>query len=186
MAAYLEPDTGRRWRAWHIAAWTTAAALLSLPLVAMQFTDEVDWTGLDFLVMGTILFACCAVFQLATRRARDFAHLAAVAIAVGTSFLLAWINLAVGIIGDEDAPANLMYVGVIAIAIVGSLFGGPDPRGHAGAMLAAAIAQGVVAVVVAVAGLGDWRSLALSAFFVVPWLAAAALFARSARSAGPH
>ena len=183
MAAYLDNDDGRRWRAWHIAAWATAAALLSLPLVAMQFTDAVDWTGSDFLVMGVVLFACCAVFHLGTRRARDFAQLAAVAIAVGTAFLLTWINLAVGIIGGGDAPANLMYFGVIAIAIVGSLFVGSDPRALAGAMLATAIAQGVVAVVVAIASLGDWRSLALSAFFVVPWLAAAALFARTARAA---
>jgi hypothetical protein len=133
--------------------------------------------------MGAILFTCCAVFHFGTRRARDFAHLAAVAIGVGTSFLLLWINLAVGIIGAEDEPANLMYAGVIAVAIVASLYAGPSPRGLAGAMLATAIAQAVVAAVVVVAGLGDWRSIVLSASFVVPWLAAAALFARSAREA---
>ena len=181
MAAYLEHDSGRQWRAWRIAAWTAAAALLSLPLVAMQFTDDVDWTGLDFLVMGVLLFACCAAFHLGTRRARNFAHLAGVAVAVGASFLLVWINLAVGIIGGEDAPANLMYFGVVAVAIVASLIAGSDPRGLARAMCAAAIAEALVAIAVVVMGFGDWRSIALSVSFVVPWLAAAALFTYSAR-----
>ena len=180
MAANLDDFPGRRWRPWRIAAWTAASALLALPLVAMQFTDAVEWTGSDFLVMGVILFACCAAFHLGTQRARDFTQLAAVAIAVGTSFLLVWINLAVGIIGAEDEPANLMYFGVVAVAVLAALYAGPDPRARARAMYAAAIAQTLVAVVVIVLGLGDWRSITLSAFFIVPWIAAAALFGRSA------
>lgn len=43
MAVNAGRDIGRRARRWRIAAWGTAALLLVLPLVAMQFTDEVDW-----------------------------------------------------------------------------------------------------------------------------------------------
>ena len=31
--------------------------ILSIPLVAMQFTKEVNWTLSDFLMMGILLFA---------------------------------------------------------------------------------------------------------------------------------
>ena len=38
---------------WGIAAWVTAGLVL-LPLVAVQFTDEVKWTRRDFL-FATVL-----------------------------------------------------------------------------------------------------------------------------------
>ncbi|MGH8077936.1 MAG: hypothetical protein ACREPE_11510 [Lysobacter sp.] len=46
------PRLGDRWR---IAIWGTAALLLLLPLVAMQFTDEVDWDETDFIVIGAMI-----------------------------------------------------------------------------------------------------------------------------------
>jgi hypothetical protein len=42
-----------------IAIWGTAAFLLLLPWVAMQFTTEVNWTLFDFLVIGVMLLAAC-------------------------------------------------------------------------------------------------------------------------------
>ena len=53
-------ENGGGWRAnlWHIAGWGTAALLLLLPLIAMQFTDDVNWDATDFafaaaLIVGT-------------------------------------------------------------------------------------------------------------------------------------
>ncbi len=42
----------RRGNPWRAAVWCAAAFLLLLPLVAMQFTREVNWTLSDFVVIG--------------------------------------------------------------------------------------------------------------------------------------
>ena len=55
MAASAERGGGWRRRRWRIAAWTGAALMLLLPLVAMQFTDEVNWSETDFIVAGALI-----------------------------------------------------------------------------------------------------------------------------------
>ena len=84
---------------WRLALWGTAALLLMVPAVAMQFTTEVNWTGSDFVVMGAMLAAACGAYDLATRLSRNTTYRAAFGIAVLTGFLLVWVNLAVGLIG---------------------------------------------------------------------------------------
>ena len=106
---------GSRWR---MAPWIAAAFLLLLPFVAMQFTNQVSWDETDFLVMGAMLFGACGAWELAARMTGNSAYRAAVGVAVVAAFLLIWINLAVGIIGSEDNPANLMYLGVLAIGLM--------------------------------------------------------------------
>ena len=51
---------------WRLGMWGTAAGLLSLPFIAMQFFPDsgVNWTGSDFVVMGVVLTACCATVEL--------------------------------------------------------------------------------------------------------------------------
>lgn len=172
------------------SAWGGAALLLLLPLLAMQFTREVNWGVGDFIVMGALLAACAGTVHLATRLTDDFTYLAGVLIAVGTSFLLIWINLAVGFIGSEGNPANLMFGGVILVAAIGSAMARFRPGGMARAMLAAAVAEGLIAAVVWLGGMGadepagPVRILILTSLFAVPWLVAAALFAGSARRQG--
>lgn len=161
-------------------AWGGAAFLLLLPLVAMQFTDEVKWGPEDFIIMGTLLAACAGIVDRATRMTDNLAYLAGAAVAVGTSFLLIWVNLAAGIIGD--GPPNLMFFGVILIAAAGSVAVRFRPRGTALAMLAAAAAEGLVAAVVLATGWGfdqppgPYRMVAGILIFALPWLLAAALF----------
>ena len=94
--------------------WGGAAALLLLPLVAMQFTAEVNWDGFDFLVMGGMLLISCVLYEIAAFLARSNAYMVAAGIAVGGAFLTVWANGAVGIIGSEDNPANGIFYGVIA------------------------------------------------------------------------
>jgi hypothetical protein len=50
MAGNTEIDGTRGGSRWRIAAWATAAILLLLPLIAIQFTDEVNWDETDFAV----------------------------------------------------------------------------------------------------------------------------------------
>jgi hypothetical protein len=162
-------------RTWHPPLWAAAASLLLVPLVAMQFSDEVRWTGGDFVFAGAMLAAACGTYELGARLSQRTAYRAGVAVAVLTSFVLVWINLAVGIIDGEHNPANLLFFGVVAVAIAGVLVARGRPRGMAVAMGVTAAAMAAVAVVIVVAGWNVEAAL-LSAGFVLPWLASAALF----------
>jgi hypothetical protein len=79
----------------------------------MTFTEQVAWDKADFALMGAMLFGACGVYELAARKTASFAYRAAVGVAVGAALILIWLTLAVGIIGSEDDPANLMYGGVL-------------------------------------------------------------------------
>ena len=167
---------------WRRLGWGLAAALLLAPLVAMQFTDEVNWDATDFLVFGAMLAIAGGGFELATRASAHRAYRAAAGIALVAAFLMFWANAAVGIIGSEDHPANAMFHGVIAVAFVGALVARLRPRGRALAMVATALAQALAAVVAWLAGWGQvW---VFTGIFVAAWLAAAVLF-RSAARASP-
>jgi hypothetical protein len=83
-----------------IVVWGIAAFALLLPLVAMQFTSEVDWDFADFAVFGTMLLVVCSTYELGTRLTGNKAYRLAVGIALLGAFLIIWIQLAVGIIGD--------------------------------------------------------------------------------------
>ncbi|WP_374472029.1 hypothetical protein [Arenimonas sp.] len=167
--------TGHRLRP---LVWGGAAALLLLPAVAMQFTEEVQWDGFDFLVMGGMLLAVCLAYETAVRFARSNACLVAAAIAVGASFLTVWANLAVGIIGSENNPVNDIFFGVVAVAVVGALLARLRPRGLAWAMLATAVAQ-VAACLYAWLG-GHGHVFVFTGVMCGLWLTAAQLFRNSA------
>ena len=59
--------SGRRRGGWRIAVWGTAVIMLLIPLVAMQFTDEVDWDVADFAIFGAMLAAAGGAFELVVR-----------------------------------------------------------------------------------------------------------------------
>ena len=82
---------------WRVIGWGGAAALLLLPLVAMQFTREVNWTGSDFLVFGAMLIAAGGGIELATRARLGRMGKLVAAGAVIAAFLLVWVELAVGL-----------------------------------------------------------------------------------------
>lgn len=182
---------GRRGPSWRIAPWAIAALLLLLPLVAMQFTQEMAWEETDFVVMGALLFGACGTYELAARMTGNIAYRAAVGVAVVAAFLLIWINLAVGIIGSEDNPANLMYGGVLGVGIVGALIVGFQPDGMARALAGTALAQALVGAIAVILGLGstgaNWPRaiLVLTGFFVALWLISAWLFWKAARETAP-
>lgn len=162
--------------------WGTAACLLLLPAVAMQFFpgSGVDWTGSDFVVMGVMLAVACGLYEFGAWLSGDPAYRAGFGLAAVTGFLTIWVNLAVGMLGSEDGSINLMFAGVLFIAAAGALIAGLKPRGMVLAMSAAAVAQlAAVGVALAIGGL-DARELTFTAMFTLPWLASAALFGKAA------
>jgi len=162
------------------------ALILLVPFVAMQFTDEVKWGAGDFVVAGALLFGAGLAFELVARKG-GAAYRAAVGVAVAAALLLVWMNLAVGLIGSEDNPANLVYFGVIALGIVGLFVTRFQPRGMVRTLIAMAIAQALVPVMAMII----WRlpvdsammkSLVVNAVFVALWLVSAALFRKAAEN----
>jgi hypothetical protein len=170
--------------------WGMAAVLLLLPLVAMQFTSEVNWTLSDFVFAGAMFGLVGGTYELAIRLSRNYAYRGGVAVALLAAFLLVWINLAVGIIGNEDNPANLIFFAVIAIALTGSIASRFDAIGMARAMTVTAVVQELIAVIVLFVGLGRTDPpgpvglFALISFFAFLWIASAALFRKAASALG--
>lgn len=171
---------------WRPLLWAIPVALTLMPLVAMQFTDEVAWTVGDFIFAGALFLTTGAIGELVVRKTDAPSYRAGVAVAVLTAVLLIWINGAVGIIGNENNDANLMYGAVLVVLVIGAAVARFRPGGMARTLIATTSVQLLVAVVALVGGLGsdgpNWPLgfLALTAFFVMLWLASAWLFSRAA------
>ena len=78
--------------------WIAAAVglLLLVPLIAMQFTAEVNWNALDFVAMGLLLLGSASLFVLLARKVSR-QHRLLVGMAVAFLFLYVWAELAVGV-----------------------------------------------------------------------------------------
>ena len=169
------------------------AAVLAVPLLAMVFkvgvpdpgsgTEVVNWGPMDFAIIGVLVLGSGLLYEYASTRAGNVAHRAAVGIAVAAGLFLIWVNLAVGMIGDEGNAANLMYLFVLFVAVAGAAIARFEPRAASIAMFATAAAQVVVAVVALVAGLGP--TLPADAFFVALWVASGLLFRRASITVSP-
>jgi hypothetical protein len=79
------------------------ALLLLVPLVAMQFTAEVNWNLFDFLVMGVLLLVTGLACELIFRRFKTFKSRVLICGLVLFLFFLVWAELAVGIFGSPFA-----------------------------------------------------------------------------------
>lgn len=163
---------------WRIIGWGGAVALLALPFVAMQFTTEVNWTASDFVIMGVLIAMIGLGIEFVIRRSGNALYRLGGVVALLTAFLTIWVNMAVGMIGDDN-PYNLVFLGVIVIGLGGSAIAGFRPAGTTRAMLVAAVAQAIASLVAINI---DPRGAVLSALFALPWLVAAGLSWRSARA----
>lgn len=86
-----------------IAILFSIAALLLVPLIAMQFTAEVQWTLLDFVAAGSLLVAGGLTLELLLRRVKGRNKRALLIIVLMIFLLLVWVELAVGIFGTPFA-----------------------------------------------------------------------------------
>ncbi|WP_217992513.1 hypothetical protein [Longimonas halophila] len=159
--------------------------MLLLPLIAMQFTETVNWTGSDFAFAGVLLVGTGLVLEGAMRTTTSTAYRAASAAALATTCLLIWANGAVGLIDAAGNTANLMYGGVLAVALIGALGARFSARGIAQTLFATALAQMAITTGAIIADIGGaasgWGALLLgNAFFAALWIGAALLFQRAA------
>jgi Trk-type K+ transport system membrane component len=75
----------------------TAALLLLIPLIAMQFTDEVNWTLPDFIAAGVLLLGTGLLCELVLRKVKKTKLRIAIFLVILATLLLIWAELAVGI-----------------------------------------------------------------------------------------
>lgn len=81
----------------------TLAILLLIPFIAMQFTDEVNWTSLDFVTMGILLLCTGLMCEFVLRKVTKRVNRITLCVVVVVIFLLIWIELAVGLFGTPFA-----------------------------------------------------------------------------------
>ena len=93
-------------------------------------------------------------------------------------FMQVWANLAVGIIGNENNPANLMFLAIPVIGVLGAVFARFKVTGMVRTLYVMAIVQVMIAIA-AWAWVGANIAL-ITFFFVLVWLTSAAMFRKAA------
>src|SRR5688572_1413943 len=112
--------------------WAVPTILLLTPAVMMrQAVDGWQWSPFDFVSAAVLLFGTTGLIDLAIGRGGSTAYRLGAVLAVLVSFLLVWVNGAVGVIGNEDNPANPMFIGIILVALAGSALARFEARGMA-------------------------------------------------------
>ena len=150
-----------------------------------------NWDALDFAVFIALLAGVGVIYAAAARKTKNASYRCAVGVALAAAFILVWVNGAVGIIGDENNDANMMYLGVLAVAFVGAIVARLEPRGMVRVLFATALAQVLVATIALFGGWGTsgpiWPRdiLVLTVFFAALWLLSAWLFRKAARTQLP-
>jgi hypothetical protein len=168
-----------------------AAAVLLVPLVAMQVGGAVAWTAFDFAVAGVLVGGTGLAYELAARRAGDIAYRAAAGLALAAGFVLVWLVGAVGVVGEEGDRADLMYGGVLAVAVVGAAIARLRADGMARALLATALAQALVGAIALALGKHEapissvLEIVGLNGSFVALFAGSAWLFRHAARRRPP-
>lgn len=156
--------------------------ILAIPLVAMEFTNEVNWTPLDFVIMGLLLFTTGFTYMLILRYSPNFIYRAAVTVAVGATFLMIWANMAVGLIGGGPNPGNLMYLGVLAVLVIGTVYARFTAKGMERTMFGAALALVAHTGIALLAGMQEYphssvgEIVGVNAFFATLFSVSGLLF----------
>jgi len=156
--------------------------LLTIPLIAMQFTNEVVWTALDFIVAGALLFAVGSAYVLATRSAPNILYRAAMALGLGGTLFMIWANLAVGLIGAGPNPGNLMYIVVVFVGIIGAFRSRLESHGMEIAMYAMALTVVFITAIALMTGMDRYPGssmyeiLGVNAFLATPFVMSGLFF----------
>ena len=132
-----------------LIVWAIVGALILLLLIlaAMRVTNEVNlgeavaWSG--------ILLVAGGFYELWQwlKKTRTRAYRIGFGVGLAGVLLLGWVSGAVGIIGSENQPVNLMYWAVHAALLTGALISRLSPGGMARTLFAAALVQVSVPVI---------------------------------------
>lgn len=178
MAGNTRDTGGPRNGRWRGALWAIAALVLLVPFVA-----GAPWGTEDYVFAALLMFGSLGLYELAARLTGNTAYRTGVAIAIGATFLLLWVNGAVGL---TDSDADGLFLLVPTVAFIGALVARFRPRGMAVAMFAAAATEVSIAVIALIAGIvpafnSAFEILGLAGFFGMLFVGSALLFREAAR-----
>lgn len=80
-----------------VAIVLSVALLLVIPLVAMLFTNEVNWTPLDFMVAAVLLLGAGLSCEFVLRKVKKMQQRIALCGLILAALFVIWVELAVGI-----------------------------------------------------------------------------------------
>lgn len=129
-----------------LIVWTIIVALLLLILVARQLTNEVQLNETSAYIL--ILLAIGGFYEL-WQWLKIQTRIYRIAFGIGLMGMsfLGWVSGAVGIIGSENNPVNLMYWAVFAAGLIGSLVSRFKPLGMAYTLFVTALIQESIPVI---------------------------------------
>ena len=76
---------------------SVVALLLLIPLIAMQFTNEVNWDILDFIIAAILLLSTGLACNFIIQKVKNTKFRIAICLAIFTILFIIWGKLAVGI-----------------------------------------------------------------------------------------
>ena len=85
------------------AIMISVAVLLLIPLIAMQFSDEVNWKLADFVIAGILLLGTGLASEFVMRKVNKKENRIVLIVIIVMLLLLIWAELAVGVFGTPLA-----------------------------------------------------------------------------------
>lgn len=167
---------------WRIAGWGAALALLLLPAIAMQFTDDVVWTRSDFVFAAIMLLALGAGAEIAFRVGRSGPQRIGLIVAALAGFVTLWGNAAVGMIGDGSARVNMGFDLLVIGAAIASALVWFRPYILRWIFALVAVGQPVLGLMAERSMPGHGVEWGIIAVFAAIWAFAALCFHRAART----
>lgn len=79
------------------------AVVLLVPLVAMKFSDNVQWSLSDFVIIGTLVLSAGLLYELIANKTRSSKQRVTLGLVITFIVLLIWAELAVGVVGSPFA-----------------------------------------------------------------------------------
>lgn len=159
-----------------------SALLLVIPLIAKFTLEDMKWSFFDFVAAWILFFSAGITYRLIARKMSNIIYRSALGLVIATALFLVWSNLAVGLIGNEDNPANWMFIGVLAIGFLGAIITRLQAKGMFRVMIAMVIAHGLIVAIALTAGIhlspdsSVIEILGVNALFATLWSGSALLF----------
>lgn len=164
--------------------------VMMMALGGLNLTGQLNWGAGDFIFVAVIFFGGLSAYRFVAGQGHGRVFHLAVALSLITALSMIWITLAVGIIGSEDNQANIMYVVVLGIGLLGSIIARFRAPGMKWTMVWVTIAQFAVTILAYTIWKPEteehvFSTAILNLFYVMLFLSSAVLFHRARRQLMP-